>query len=79
LFGIGQPHLAKKFDGALCSLCITDGAMHFNRFFHLVTAGKYRVQRAHGLLEDHGDLIATYLAQLIRCLREQVYHLVAIC
>ena len=41
--------------------------MDRNTLTDLVTNRHNRIQRSHGILEDHGNLIAAHLFQFLRC------------
>jgi hypothetical protein len=41
-----------------------DSFMHADRLRHLVADGEQRVQRGHGILQDHGDALAAHAAHL---------------
>ena len=43
-------------------------AMQLEHFSYLPAYGEHWIERSHGFLEDHGDLIATDVAHL--CIRE---------
>ena len=57
--GIGQ-----QFDGVLPSFFDSHAALELQDLGNLVTNGEQRVERGHGLLEDHGDVAAAHFAQL---------------
>ncbi|CER18388.1 Uncharacterised protein [Salmonella enterica subsp. enterica serovar Bovismorbificans] len=49
--------------------------MQTNRFGNLLANGKYRVERGHWLLENHGDIRAAHTPHLRVTLLRQLNHL----
>lgn len=64
-FGCGQFHLGEQFQGALPRLLFGDFLVKQDGLHDLIAAGEHGVEGGHGLLEDHGDVVATVGAQLL--------------
>ena len=61
LFGRGDAHLAQQVDGAFARLLLADLLVGADGFHDLVPNAVHRVERRHGLLEDHGHVVAAQL------------------
>jgi hypothetical protein len=75
LLGGGDAHQAQHVRGLLPGLPAVRMLVQPDGFDDLVPDGIDRVQGAHGLLKDHGDLVAPDAAQLLRFLGQQVLSL----
>ena len=69
---------AYEFEHFFCSfhgffLCAV--VMKLNYFSDLIAYGKNRVQSGHGILEYHGDIVASYGLHLFFCLFQKVFAL----
>src|SRR4030042_2309522 len=49
--------------------------MELDRLLDLVADGEDRVERSHGLLEDHGDAVSPHLPDLVRVEAQEVHSL----
>ena len=58
VFGVGNAHTLEDFDGLLLGLLMLSAEMPSDDLSDLLTDGAHRVQRGHGILEDHSDLLA---------------------
>ena len=56
--GFRQLHLGQGIDAALTCLLAVDILVQVDGFQQLVADGIERIERGHGFLKDHGDLIA---------------------
>ena len=66
-------HFHERFDGAAASFLVTQArAGEPDRFDDLIAHGEHRVQRGHGLLEDHRDVPAAHSHQLFLRQPQQV-------
>ena len=65
LLRLGQRYFAQRFDGPRASFAARHASMRFHRLSHLIADAHHRIQRRHGLLEDHGDARATHLPHLL--------------
>ena len=62
--GAGDAHLAQQVDGAVLRLGLRHFLVGADGLHDLVAHAVHRVERGHGLLEDHGDLLAPDFLQL---------------
>ena len=60
LFGRGDAHLAQQVDGAFARLLLADLLVGADGFHDLVPNAVHRIERRHGLLEDHGHVAVSY-------------------
>ncbi len=65
-FGLGNADHLQQLDGPLVGRLLGDVLVCAQSFADLPTHGVHRVQGRHRLLEDHGDVAAAVLAQLLR-------------
>jgi len=63
--GIGQPHHVQKTGRFRQSGTHVHALVKNQGFRYLVSHGKDRIQARHGLLEDHGDLVAAQVAHRV--------------
>ena len=75
LFGRGDAHQTHEFDRAVARLLLVHALVLDERLGNLIAAGEHRVERRHGLLENHGDLVAANLAHLLARELEEVFPL----
>ena len=64
LFRIRDPHRSEHLCGALARLCSFQSETELQHLSHLSLDREHRVQRGHGILEDHGDLLPPDVRQL---------------
>ena len=62
--GIGDADLVEQLDGPLPGFFLADALVQDEGLHHLTADGEDRVERGHGLLEDHADLFAADAAHL---------------
>ena len=72
LLGIGDTHHSQQLDSAEVCISCTHSEMELQRLYDLKPDRQDRIERGHGLLEDHGDLPASDVAHLFFRKREQV-------
>ena len=70
--GVGQAYFFQQGSGLFACIRHAQALVQDQRFGYLVANREHRVQRCHGLLEDHGDLVATDGAQGVVAGRAQV-------
>jgi len=63
---------SQQFSGALPGQRSTHAKMNLNRLGELAANGEHRVQRGHGLLENHGHLTSTHLAHRLLVQSQQI-------
>ena len=63
--GIGNPHELQHPNRPIECFLLRNVFVLEHHFHNLHADGEYRVQRSHGLLEDHADLFATDLADFV--------------
>ena len=63
LLGRGDVDLAQLVEGDLFRLAAAHLLVRENRLHHLRADGEHRVQRHHGILEDHADAVAADVTQ----------------
>ena len=63
--GVGDADRAKQFDGLCLGFLLGDVAVRADHLGDLVADAVDGVQCAHRVLEDHGDLLAADVAQLV--------------
>ena len=61
---IGNTDLVEECDCLLASLCGRNFLMKHNRFDHLASRSKDRIERGHWLLKDHTDIATANLSHL---------------
>ena len=64
LLRVGDAHQVEQLDGAGRGLLLSVTAVKAQALAQLATDGVDRVQRGHGVLEDHGDVVAADLLHL---------------
>ena len=64
LFRIRDPHRSEHLRGTLAHLGPLQSEAEFQHLPHLSLDREHRVQRGHGVLEDHGDLVPPDVRQL---------------
>ena len=64
--------VSQQFDGVLPRIRGRHAALELQDLGNLVTNGEQRVERGHGLLENHGDVAAAHLAQLCLVHAQQI-------
>ncbi len=64
--GIGDQDFFQQFACLPACIRASDGLMQKDRFGDLVAAGEDWIERRHRILEDHGDMAPTQLAQVPR-------------
>ena len=69
---IGDLDQPKHFNGFFARLFFAQPLVQANRLADLITDGKNRIQRGHGLLKNHGDLVAADFAHLLVAQLEQI-------
>ena len=75
LLGARESDEAEHLNCTVKRLLLADPAVDEDRLGDLVTDALGRVKRGHGVLEDHGDVVATNLLHLlVRELREVLAH-----
>ena len=62
---VGNANGGEELNGAGPRRLLRHLAVRLNRFDQLLLNAEHRVERGHRVLEDHGDLTATHLAQLL--------------
>ena len=72
LFRHGDADQFQHFNRMLLGLMLVHARMNFQGLHDLLSNGKNRVERGHGLLEDHGDFAAANLSHFIFALFQQV-------
>ena len=72
LLGARDAHLAQHVDGALARLLLRHVLVRADGLHDLLAHAVHRVERRHGLLEDHGHVVAAQLAVLAFGQRHQV-------
>ena len=60
--GFGQTDQVQQFQGSLSRRRLSHALVQPQRFAKLLLDGVKRVERRHGLLEDHGDAVAAHRA-----------------
>ena len=63
--GVGHAHLLEEVDGTLLDLVALDLVVRVHRLVDLIPHAQHRVQRAERVLEDHRDVAAADVAQLL--------------
>ena len=63
--GIGNPHELQHLHGPVKSLFLRNALVLEHHFHDLHTDREHRIQRSHRLLEDHADLFAADVADLV--------------
>jgi hypothetical protein len=74
-FGGRDSHLSKKFDGPLHGFRLPNFSVAHNDFTDLISHPENRVEGRHGLLEDHGNPVASDGIHFFLGKREQVHSL----
>src|SRR5664280_1998234 len=72
-FGLGDTYEMDHLDRTLLRLSAIDLLMQGNSFTNLISNCVDRIERCHGFLEDHGDLVTAYQAHLFFILLEKVF------
>src|SRR5450756_738161 len=72
-FGLGDTYEMNHLDRTLLRLSAIDLLMQGNSFTNLISNCVDRIERCHGFLEDHGDLVTAYQAHLFFILLEKVF------
>ena len=62
LGSVGDADQMEQFGGGLQGLALGQSAVQTDGLGHLLAHGKDRVERGHGFLKDHGNLVAAYRA-----------------
>ena len=60
---IGNAHAIQQGDSLPAGVLTGCSPVQAQRLGHLMTHGVHRIQRSHGLLENHADPVATQAAQ----------------
>ena len=72
LFGRGDAHQFQQLHGAAVQLAPIQGGVFAQGLANLLAHRQHRIERADGLLEDHADLAAADVAQLVVAERHQL-------
>src|SRR5664280_916373 len=72
-FGLRDTYEMNHLDGTLLRLSAIDLLMQGNGFTNLISNSVDRIERRHGLLEDHGDLVAPYRTHLFFIFLQEVF------
>ena len=64
-FRTGQHHLLEEADDTLLGSCFAHCFVLQNHLTNLIAAFIDRVERGHGLLENHGNAFASYFGHLL--------------
>src|SRR5450756_551805 len=72
-FRLGDADQVKHLDGTLLRLGVIDLLMQGNGFTDLIPDRIDRIERRHGFLKDHGDLVTAYHAHRFFILLEKVF------
>ena len=71
-FGPGNADHLKELHSPLARLALAHVEVQFQRLGDLAPDGEHRIERGHGILEDHGDAVAANVPQLILTQLEQI-------
>ncbi len=71
---VREPNLLEELNCPLPCLLPAHTAVEHERFHDLLSAAEDRVQRGHGFLEDHGDVVSPILLHLPFRELQQVYN-----
>ena len=71
-FGIGDADFGEGFDGASARFVALDVEMESERLGELVHNLEVGIERGHGILEDHGDALASNGAQVFLVFSQEV-------
>ena len=71
-FGPGNADHLEELHGPLARLALAHVEVQFQRLGDLAADGEHRIERGHGILEDHGDAVAANVPQLILTQLEQI-------
>ncbi len=71
--GIGQLHFLEQFHHPLARLGLVQLQVQADRFGHLLAHGVHGVQRRHGFLEHHGQVVATVTAHAVLIKGQQIH------
>lgn len=63
--GRWNPNILEELDASLPYLIIVNPLMNHHGLLDLVLNGKYGVERGHGFLEDHGNMLSTDVLHLL--------------
>src|SRR5262249_40735969 len=74
---IGDLDQAKHLNGLFACLFFAQPLVQTDRLTDLIAHGKYRVQRGHGLLKDHGNLVAANFTHLLVAQLEEIVPAIA--
>src|SRR5262249_29217796 len=64
-------------NGLLTCLLFAQPLVQTDRLADLIAYGKYRIQRGHGFLKDHGDLVAANFTHLLVAQLEKIMPAIA--
>jgi hypothetical protein len=65
-------HLLQQLDDAFLQAATAQAPMQAQRLGNLHADGKGRVERGHGVLQDHGDLCPAHLAHVLGAHPQQI-------
>src|SRR5215510_5725818 len=74
---IGDLDQAKHLNGLFACLFFAQPLVQTDRLADLIAHGKYRIQRGHGLLKDHGNLVAANFTHLLVAQFEKIMPAIA--